>query len=146
MHGENICGMYFFFFVSTLARNYYFDSRYFSFPCMFHHESSVRCVEADSFRLFTVTHRQVREELHHEALQFVKEQRIRCLLQGAWFPQLGYAGEQSGGPVTQESLDREVATSWKYVKLSHNRRYVHFAIFKENTETPPGLERLEEKG
>ncbi|KAJ5602180.1 Engulfment/cell motility ELMO [Penicillium lagena] len=29
--------------------------------------------------------RQVREELQHEALQFVKEQRIRCLLQGAWF-------------------------------------------------------------
>ncbi|RAL66466.1 hypothetical protein DID88_006156 [Monilinia fructigena] len=31
---------------------------------------------------------QVREELKHEALQFVKEQRIRCLLQGAWFPRV----------------------------------------------------------
>ncbi|KAF7563806.1 hypothetical protein G7046_g347 [Stylonectria norvegica] len=28
---------------------------------------------------------QVREELKQEALQFVKEQRIRCLLQGSWF-------------------------------------------------------------
>ena len=99
-----------------------------------------------SFAHDSLSTRQVREELHHEALQFVKEQRIRCLLQGAWFPQLGYAGEQSGGPVTQENLDREVPTSWKYVKLSHNRRYVHFATFKEKTDTPPGLEKLEEKG
>ena len=48
--------------------------------------------------------------------------------------------------MTQESLDREVPTSWKYVKLSHNRRYVHFATFKEKMDTSPGLERLEEKG
>ena len=48
--------------------------------------------------------------------------------------------------MTQENLDREVPTSWKYVKLSHNRRYVHFATFKEKTDTPPGLEKLEEKG
>ncbi|KAA8644879.1 ELMO/CED-12 family protein [Aspergillus tanneri] len=33
--------------------------------------------------------RQVREELHQEVLQFVKEQRIRCLLQGCWFPNEG---------------------------------------------------------
>ena len=96
--------------------------------------------------MLTMTCRQVREELHHEALQFVKEQRIRCLLQGAWFQQLGYAGEDTGGPITQESLDREVPTSWKYVKLSHNRRYVHYATFKEKTDVPPGLEKLEEKG
>jgi len=29
---------------------------------------------------------QVRDELKHESLQFVKEQRIRCLLEGSWFP------------------------------------------------------------
>lgn len=96
--------------------------------------------------MLTATYRQVREELHHEALQFVKEQRIRCLLQGGWFQQLGYAGEETGGPITQESLDREVPTSWKYVKLSHNRRYVHHATFKTKTDVPPGLEKLEEKG
>jgi engulfment/cell motility protein 1 len=31
---------------------------------------------------------QVREQLYHESLQFMKEQRIRCMLQGSWFRSL----------------------------------------------------------
>jgi engulfment/cell motility protein 1 len=30
--------------------------------------------------------RQIKDELHYEATQFMREQRIRCLLAGAWFP------------------------------------------------------------
>ncbi|KAF2460007.1 ELMO/CED-12 family-domain-containing protein [Lineolata rhizophorae] len=88
--------------------------------------------------------RQVRDELNHEALQFVKEQRIRCLLQGAWFPQsMAYAAE--AGPVTKQSLNRPAPSSWRYVRLSHNRRYLHYADFEARTELEPKLDVLEEK-
>lgn len=88
--------------------------------------------------------RQVRDELNHEALQFVKEQRIRCLLQGAWFPQaMNYGGD--GGPVTSRTLNRTIPSSWRYVRLSHNRRYLHYADFDERLGTEPRLEALQEK-
>lgn len=80
--------------------------------------------------------RQVREELHHEALQFVKEQRIRCLLKGAWFPNDGSSKADmvaSGDP------------SWKFVQLSHNRRILHFGHFHSVKTQCPELDALPEK-
>jgi engulfment and cell motility protein 1 len=70
---------------------------------------------------------QVRDELKHEALQFVKEQRIRSLLQGAWFP---------------HSNSKE---SWRFVKLSHNRRFLHYADFEAQSKSDPLLDELHEK-
>ncbi|GME26964.1 putative elmo ced-12 family protein [Neofusicoccum parvum] len=85
---------------------------------------------------------QVRDELNHEALQFVKEQRIRCLLQGSWFPHtLGYREES--GPVTKQTLNRMVPSSWRYVRLSHNRRYLHYADFENKLERDPQLDQLQ---
>lgn len=88
--------------------------------------------------------RQVRDELSQEALQFVKEQRIRCLLQGAWFPNgLGYKAE--GGPITKQDLKRSVPSSYRFVKLSHNRRYLHYADFDTQGDYEPELDVLQEK-
>ena len=88
--------------------------------------------------------RQVKDELNHEALQFVKEQRIRCLLQGAWFPNgLGYKAE--AGPVTKEDLKRSVPSSYRFVKLSHNRRYLHYADFENQSSEELDLESLNDR-
>jgi engulfment/cell motility protein 1 len=86
-------------------------------------------------------YRQVRDELNHEALQFVKEQRIRCLLQGAWFP-MGADFGANTGPVAG---NRAVPSSWRFVRLSHNRRYLHYADFEAKTATEPKLDALQEK-
>ncbi|KAF1999429.1 hypothetical protein P154DRAFT_523237 [Amniculicola lignicola CBS 123094] len=88
--------------------------------------------------------RQVREELNHEALQFVKEQRIRCLLTGAWFPQT-MAYSTDSGPITTKTLNKTVPNAWRFVRLSHNRRYLHYADFEEKSKTEPKLEALPEK-
>ena len=80
--------------------------------------------------------RQVREELHHEALQFVKEQRIRCLLQGAWFP-------NDGSPTADMVASGD--PSWKFVQLSHNRRILHFGHFNSVKTKCPELDALPEK-
>ena len=88
--------------------------------------------------------RQVKDELNHEALQFVKEQRIRCLLQGAWFPNvLGYKAD--AGPVTKEDLKRSVPSSYRFVKLSHNRRYLHYADFETQSNEELDLESLNDR-
>jgi len=100
---------------------------------------------------------QVREELKHEALQFVKEQRIRCLLQGTWFSKPMPPGgnfnaltaaannnnhlRQDSYPVRRKGLYQP----WRFVKLSHNRRYLHYADFPEQLAQDPGLEALTEK-
>ncbi|KAI9657788.1 MAG: hypothetical protein M1821_002964 [Bathelium mastoideum] len=82
--------------------------------------------------------KQVRDELNHEALQFVKEQRIRCLLQGAWFPHAVNSRTDNG--VSQLPL-----TLWRFVKLSHNRRFLHYADFESKASTDPSLGHLSQK-
>ncbi|TLD25760.1 putative elmo ced-12 family protein [Venturia nashicola] len=87
--------------------------------------------------------RQVRDELNHEALQFVKEQRVRCLLAGAWFPHtVSFA---DSGPVTKQTINRSLSSNWRFVRLSHNRRYLHYADFETIKEPDPGLDDLSEK-
>ncbi|OAA32666.1 ELMO/CED-12 family protein [Moelleriella libera RCEF 2490] len=85
---------------------------------------------------------QVRETLKQEALQFVKEQRVRCLLQGSWFcrPAAHQEDQQPDDEKTQQSGRR-----WRFAKLSHNRRYLHYADFEEQMARDPGLDVLTNK-
>jgi engulfment/cell motility protein 1 len=87
----------------------------------------------------------VREELKHEAFQFVREQRIRCLLRGCWFPRALEYNKAEQGPVTKQDLKRPTPAGWRYVRLSHNRRYVHYADFDTRGDYEPALEVLSEK-
>ena len=88
--------------------------------------------------------RQVKDELAHEALQFVKEQRIRCLLAGSWFPNKLYY-KSDGGPVTKADLRPQVPSSFRFVRLSHNRRYLHYSDFDTRRDEAPELEALDER-
>ena len=71
---------------------------------------------------------QIREQLHHESLQFMKEQRVRCLLEGSWFP------TSAGGDA-----------AWRFVRLSHNRRHLHYRNYASRGIDEPGLDDLPEK-
>ncbi|KAK5132773.1 hypothetical protein LTR08_008658 [Meristemomyces frigidus] len=75
---------------------------------------------------------QVREQLHHESMQFMKEQRIRCLLQGSWFP-------------TADSTSGAASVAWRYVRLSHNRRWLHYQNYPSKGDYEPALSALSEK-
>ena len=88
--------------------------------------------------------RQIRDELNHEALQFVKEQRIRCLLAGAWMPNhQGYKSD--AGPVTRHDLNPSFSATHRFIKLSHNRRFLHYADFETRPKEDPSLEALHAK-
>ncbi|KAK0389592.1 hypothetical protein NLU13_3167 [Sarocladium strictum] len=85
---------------------------------------------------------QVREELKQEALQFVKEQRVRCLLQGSWFSRPIPKRDQGDSPTKPKLY---TATPWRFARLSHNRRFLHYADFTEQLGLDPTLEQLTEK-
>ncbi|KAK8089736.1 elmo ced-12 family [Apiospora hydei] len=86
---------------------------------------------------------QVREDLRNESLSFVKEQRVRCLLQGSWFSKPAPRKESLGANL--QAARAAHSTPWRYAKLSHNRRYLHYADFALRTELDPTLEALTEK-
>lgn len=99
---------------------------------------------------------QIREELKHEALQFVKEQRIRCLLSGAWFPKPFFSPQQNQASISI-SEDQSLSSSarheykgksvagWRYVQLSSNRRYLHYLDFEEKANYEPSIDQLTER-
>ncbi|KAH7035347.1 ELMO/CED-12 family protein [Microdochium trichocladiopsis] len=97
---------------------------------------------------------QVRDVLKQEALTFIKEQRVRCLLQGSWFQKpaprkesraAADAAANGGGPGGVGNRRAANGTLWRYVKLSHNRRYLHWADFALRTAQEPSLDSLAEK-
>lgn len=88
----------------------------------------------------------VKEELQSEALQFIKEQRIRCLLSGAWFPNSGtYPDQETGGPVTETTLDQTSTHGYRFIRLSEDRRFLHWADFDEKEEQSPSVSSLRDK-
>ena len=87
---------------------------------------------------------QIRDELDYEALQFVKEQRIRCLLAGAWFPS-GHDHNSENGAAIKQNLNQSNPVSQRYAKLAHNRRFLHYADFDVRGDEEPNLEGLLKK-
>ncbi|KAK5072485.1 hypothetical protein LTR64_005043 [Lithohypha guttulata] len=83
--------------------------------------------------------RGTRDELQNEALQFMKEQRIRCILQGCWFPHTRtLANDQDvGGPVQATDLEEHVISCWRYIQLSADRKDLHWADFDERQDQAP---------
>lgn len=87
--------------------------------------------------------RQIKDDLRHEALQFMKEQRVRCLLQGAWFPNLPAISKHRNAPPEAPADTR--TPSWRFVRLSHNRRHLYYDDFDLRADTDPSLDSLTSK-
>lgn len=83
--------------------------------------------------------RKLRQSIHTESVQFLKEQRIRCLLQGSWFPVISASLNDS-----QPSIDMQkpVVSSWRFVRLSHDRNYLHYASHPQRLGREPSTHEL----
>lgn len=80
--------------------------------------------------------KQVREELQYEALLFIKEQRVRCMLAGSWFPKRN--------DIVNDDSDSKA--QWRFARLSHNRRWLHYGDFEHHSEeADPTLDELPDK-
>lgn len=84
-----------------------------------------------------------RDELQSEALQFVKEQRIRCLLRGAWFLHSTMVDRQDvGGPVQATDLEEQTVHGYRYIILSDDRKTLHWANFEDVLDEAPSISNL----
>jgi len=63
----------------------------------------------------------------------VQEQRIRCLLEGAWFP---VVGAQAADGSNESSAP---AGSWRFVRLSPTRRHLHYSSHVEKITPGPAV-------
>ncbi|KAI9712916.1 MAG: hypothetical protein M1828_001512 [Chrysothrix sp. TS-e1954] len=89
--------------------------------------------------------RTVKYNLRQEAFQFIKEQRIRCLLHGSWFPNPRNTSVDEESRLSNVQNGRP--SSWRFARLSHNRRVLHYDDFDFQTPAgqEPALEALEYK-
>lgn len=68
--------------------------------------------------------RTLRKKLYTETYDFIKDQRINCLLQGAWFT----------SPILNKNTKKLGA---RFFKLSNNRKTIHWAEYPEIRDMTP---------
>jgi engulfment/cell motility protein 1 len=77
----------------------------------------------------------------------MREQRIRCLLQGSWFPIISSfppSTTDASIPCTAESQKPQIS-AWRFVRLSNDRKYLHHACHNTKLEKTPQLHELVQK-
>ncbi|RKO86175.1 ELMO/CED-12 family-domain-containing protein, partial [Blyttiomyces helicus] len=75
--------------------------------------------------------RSLRERLYKESHDFIKQQRIQCLMAGAWFPVIREKGRVRGVV--------------RFYRLGLNMKALHWGDFPEAMDDKPGLEELGER-
>lgn len=75
----------------------------------------------------------LRDQLYRESYEFVRQQRIQCLLDGAWF-----LNPKSGPQVSGSAM-------WRFYRLSPDKSFLHFCESSERVPIPPGLDALRER-
>ncbi|KAI4842682.1 hypothetical protein E4T44_07168 [Aureobasidium sp. EXF-8845] len=87
----------------------------------------------------------LREQTHTDALLFMREQRIECLLKGSWFPIISSSTSPSDISVTSAESQRLRVTAWRYVRLSNDRKFLHHASHNKRLDKSPQLHELSDR-
>lgn len=95
--------------------------------------------------LLTRLCRKLREQTHTDSLLFMREQRVRCLLQGSWFPVVSSPVSPSDQSIVSVDSHKLHVVAWRFVRLSSDRKYLHHASHIKKLETPPQLHELHER-
>ncbi|KAJ1568985.1 hypothetical protein HK405_011461 [Cladochytrium tenue] len=70
-------------------------------------------------------------QIGFESYEFIRNQRVECLIRGAWFPVIREKGRVKG--------------VYRFYKLGPNKKFLHFGDFLEMSERKPALEELGNK-
>ncbi|EJD43836.1 hypothetical protein AURDEDRAFT_104563 [Auricularia subglabra TFB-10046 SS5] len=84
--------------------------------------------------------RNMREKLFKESYQFVRQQRIQCLMQGAWF----INGIPLNAPGPRDAVKRP-ARPWRFMRLDNGLKYLHYVDSAVKFSVKNGLEDLPER-
>lgn len=81
--------------------------------------------------------RNLRAKLYKESYEFVRQQRIQCLLQGAWFV-------NAISPVPRDTV-RRLSRPWRFMRLDKGLKYLHYVDSAVKFPVRNGLEDLPER-
>ncbi|KCV70151.1 hypothetical protein H696_03610 [Fonticula alba] len=86
-------------------------------------------MEAGRDLLLKPTCRSLRDKIHKEVGDFVRNQRLQCMMNGSWFPVFAPRGGRQ-------------RNAFRFFRLSPNRRFLHYEDFSEILDSPPELPNL----
>ncbi len=108
--------------------------------------------------------RNLRGRIYRESYEFVRQQRIRCLLEGAWFrnvatsnpPALANGGKQhrkststveTAAPAARSAANgASVKTKpWRFYRLAPNKKFLYYCDSSERFAIRGGLDDLPER-
>ncbi|KAF8966320.1 ELMO/CED-12 family-domain-containing protein [Flammula alnicola] len=96
-------------------------------------------LELEDDLLSKVPVRNLRAKLYKESFEFVRQQRIQCLLQGAWFinatPQLS----------PRDGVTRRSNRPWRFMRLDTGLKYLHYVDSAVKFPVRNGLEDLPDR-
>ena len=75
----------------------------------------------------------------------MREQRIKCLLKGTWFPIVSSSTSPSDISITSADSQKLRVTAWRFVRLSTDRKYLHHASHTNKLAKPPQLHEMNDK-
>ncbi|TFK85502.1 hypothetical protein K466DRAFT_494625 [Polyporus arcularius HHB13444] len=84
--------------------------------------------------------RNLRAKLYKESFEFVRQQRIHCLLEGAWFMN----GIPLATTVPRDTLKRPTRP-WRFLRLDAGLKYLHYVDSAVKFPVRKGLEDLPER-
>lgn len=95
-------------------------------------------LELEDDLLSKIPVRNLRTKLYKESYEFVKQQRIQCLLQGAWFMN---AAPQS----SHREASRRQSRPWRFMRLDTGMKYLHYVDSTAKFPVRNGLEDLPDR-
>jgi len=98
-------------------------------------------LELEDDLLGKVPVRNLRAKLYKESYEFVREQRIQCLMQGAWF--INAIPISSLG--TSREPPRRPSRPWRFMRLDKSQKYIHYVDSVAKFPVRAGLEDLPER-
>jgi len=84
--------------------------------------------------------RNLSAKLYKESYEFVRQQRIQCLLQGSWFVN----AMPSSSPISRDTL-RKPSRPWRFMRLDNGLKYLHFVDSTVKFPVRNGLEDLPDR-
>ncbi|KAK6992173.1 ELMO/CED-12 family-domain-containing protein, partial [Favolaschia claudopus] len=103
-------------------------------------ERQMKELEQDDDLLSKVPVRNLRAKLYKESFEFVRQQRIQCLMQGAWF--VNALPPNSTG---SRDSTRRPSRPWRFMRLDPGLKYLHYVDSALKFAVRSGLEDLPDR-
>ncbi|KAJ7836534.1 hypothetical protein B0H13DRAFT_2032068, partial [Mycena leptocephala] len=103
-------------------------------------ERQMKELELDDDLLSKIPVRNLRAKLYKESFEFVRQQRIQCLMQGAWF--VNALPQNSTG---SRDSTRRPNRPWRFMRLDPGLKYLHYVDSAMKFAVRSGLEDLPDR-